>query len=84
MVEFEHLTYILARDRDYLDRMIPEHEAADFTGYTVRALQNWRLRGGGPKFIKVSGRSVRYRRRDLIEWAESLLVASTTEAANDN
>tara|TARA_R110002124_G_scaffold155710_1_gene322876 strand:+ start:5454 stop:5648 length:195 start_codon:yes stop_codon:yes gene_type:complete len=64
--------------------MIPEHEAADFTGYTVRALQNWRLRGGGPKFIKVSGRSVRYRRRDLIEWAESLLVASTTEAANDN
>tara|TARA_R110000782_G_scaffold243708_1_gene330445 strand:- start:236 stop:490 length:255 start_codon:yes stop_codon:yes gene_type:complete len=84
MVKFEYITQTLARDPDYLDRMIAEDEAARFIGYTVRALQNWRLRGGGPKFIKVSGRSVRYRRRDLIEWAESLLVASTTEAANDN
>ncbi len=83
-MHFQHLSETLARDPDYLDRMITEDEAAHFIGYTVRALQNWRLRGGGPKFIKVSGRSVRYRRRDLIEWAESLLVASTTEAANDN
>ena len=63
----------------YLDRMIDEHKAADFLGYTIRALQNWRVRGGGPKFVKVSGRSIRYRRRDLIEWAEGLLVASTSE-----
>lgn len=83
-MQFQHLTENLSRDPDYLDRMIDEHEAGRFTGYTIRALQNWRLRGGGPKFIKVSGRSVRYRRRDLIEWAESRLVASTTEAANDN
>ena len=84
MASFEHLTENLGRDPDYLDRMIAEDEAAHFTGYTTRALQNWRLRGGGPKFVKVSGRSVRYRRRDLIEWAESLLVASTTEAANED
>jgi len=84
MTAFQHITENLARDPDYLDRMIDEHEAGKFIGYTIRALQNWRLRGGGPKFIKVSGRSVRYRRRDLIEWAESRLVASTTEAANDN
>jgi len=81
MTEFEHISNNLARDPDYLDRMIPEGEASSFTGYTVRALQNWRLKGGGPKFVKVSGRSIRYRRRDLIEWAESLLVASTSEAA---
>lgn len=77
---FEHISDNLARDADYLDRMIDEHKAADFLGYTIRALQNWRVRGGGPKFVKVSGRSIRYRRRDLIEWAEGLLVASTSEA----
>lgn len=77
---FQHLTDNLGRDADYLDRMINEEEAAAFLGYTIRALQNWRVRGGGPKFIKVSGRSIRYRRRDLIEWAEGLLVASTSEA----
>ena len=48
-------------DPDHLDRLISENEAAQFLGYTVRALQNWRLRGGGPKFVKVSSRSVRYR-----------------------
>jgi len=79
---FEHLTENLGRDADYLDRMIDEHKAADFLGYTIRALQNWRVRGGGPKFVKVSGRSIRYRRRDLIEWAEGLLVASTSEAGH--
>ncbi len=77
---FEHISKDLSHDPDYLDRMINEHKAADFLGYTIRALQNWRVRGGGPKFVKVSGRSIRYRRRDLIEWAEGLLVASTSEA----
>ncbi|MZR30236.1 DNA-binding protein [Sneathiella sp. DP05] len=62
--------------------MINERVAADFLGYTVRALQNWRVRGGGPDFVKVSSRSIRYRRRDLIAWAESLLVANTTQADN--
>lgn len=70
-------------DPDYLSRMINETEAAEYIGHSKRALQNWRVRGGGPKFIKVSGRSVRYRRLDLNEWAESKLVASTSEVAND-
>ena len=78
-MQFQHLTENLSRDADYLDRMIDETKAADFLGYTIRALQNWRVRGGGPKFVRVSGRSIRYRRRDLIEWAEGLLVASTSE-----
>jgi hypothetical protein len=72
----EHIT---ARDPDYFDRLIAEGEAARFVGYTIRALQNWRVRGGGPLFIKVSARSVRYRRRDLIAWAEGKLVKSTSE-----
>ena len=64
---------------DLNDRLIPEAAAAAFLGYTVRALQNWRVRGGGPQFIKVSSRSVRYRRRDLIAWAEGLLKNNTSE-----
>ena len=82
LTSFQYLNDNLARDPDYLDRMMDENSAAEFIGYTVRALQNWRVKGGGPKFVKVSGRSIRYRRRDLIEWAESLLVASTSEASH--
>ncbi|WP_417239480.1 helix-turn-helix transcriptional regulator [Celeribacter halophilus] len=68
------------RDPDYYDRLIDEKEAANYLCYSVRALQNWRVRGGGPLFIKVSGRSVRYTRRDLQEWINAKRVANTTTA----
>lgn len=67
-----------AQDPDHLDRLIPERDAADFLGYTTRALQNWRLRGGGPYFLKVSKRSIRYRRRDLNDWVESKIAKNTS------
>jgi hypothetical protein len=62
-----------------LGRLLNEHEAAAFLGYTTRALQNWRLRGGGPVFVKVSDRSIRYRHRDLVAWIEARLRTSTTD-----
>ena len=67
------------RDPDYLDRLINENEAATFLGYSVRSLQGWRVRGDGPHFVSVSKRSVRYRRRDLIEWSESRIRTSTSD-----
>lgn len=67
------------QDPDYLDRLINEHEAAKYLGYTIRALQNWRLRGGGPVFVKVSARSIRYRRRDLQAWVEAHLRSNTSD-----
>jgi Helix-turn-helix domain len=67
-------------EADHLDRLVNEIVAADFLGYSVRALQNWRVRGGGPMFVKVSARSIRYRRRDLIAWSEAKLVPHTSAA----
>ena len=78
---FQHISENLSRDPDYLDRLINEIEAAHFLGYGARCLQNWRIRGGGPAFIKVSGRSIRYRRRDLIEWSEDHRVSHTSKLA---
>lgn len=69
----------LKSDPAYLDCLITEQEAAKFLGYTVRALQNWRVRGGGPKFVRVSSRSIRYRRRDLNTWIEERLCSNTSE-----
>ncbi|MBI3441223.1 MAG: helix-turn-helix domain-containing protein [Proteobacteria bacterium] len=56
-----------------------ENQAAAFLGYSPRALQKWRGCGSGPKFVKVSGRSIRYRRKDLIQWAEENIVSNTGE-----
>lgn len=67
---------------DYLDRLMNENEAAAFLSYSVRALQNWRVRGGGPKYVKVSARSIRYRRRDLIAWVDERTYYNSTQAAS--
>ncbi len=42
-------------------------------------LEQWRLKGKGPRFIKV-GRCVRYRMKDLEDYIDRMTVSSTTEA----
>jgi hypothetical protein len=37
--------------------------------------------GGGPCFVKISGRMIRYRRRDLNAWSEARLRANTSQDA---
>jgi predicted DNA-binding transcriptional regulator AlpA len=59
--------------------LVNEREAASILCYSVRALQNWRHRGGGPDFVKVSSRSVRYRRTDLEKWIAARTVSNTSQ-----
>jgi predicted DNA-binding transcriptional regulator AlpA len=62
-----------------IDVALNEHQAADFLGISVRTLQAWRVRGGGPRYVKL-GRSVRYQHRELVSFQQSHTVGSTTEA----
>ena len=61
------------------DALETERQAAHLLGGTTRALQKWRATGTGPYFVRISSRCVRYRRRDLISWAEARLKSSTAE-----
>jgi predicted DNA-binding transcriptional regulator AlpA len=61
------------------DSALTENQAAEFLGMSVRTLQAWRVRGGGPPYVKI-GRAVRYRRRTLVAFQEQHTVTSTTEA----
>jgi len=56
-----------------------EMQAAMFLGISVRTLQAWRVRGGGPPYVKI-GRAVRYQRRQLVAFQTANTVTSTTEA----
>ncbi|MBW0159706.1 helix-turn-helix domain-containing protein [Sedimentimonas flavescens] len=67
-----------ARVSNYWDGFIAEVEAADFLCQSVRTLQKWRVTGFGPQFYK-PGRSVRYRRRDLRDWAEARRHGNTSQ-----
>lgn len=55
------------------DDLLNEVEASDLLRISVRTLQSWRCKGIGPRFIRV-GRSIRYRRGDLLDWTQSNTV----------
>lgn len=56
-------------------------EAAQYLKLGKPTLDRYRTVGGGPRFAKISGGAVRYRRADLDAWLESKLLNSTSEAA---
>lgn len=68
---------------DYWYSLIPEYNAAEFIDQKVRTLQDKRQRGGGPKYVRISARCVKYRRIDLKEWADNLLRKSTSDTGED-
>ena len=63
------------------DTLLTERQAARMLAVTTRALQAWRYRGGGPPFIRISSRLIRYRQCDLHEWIASKMCRSTSEYA---
>ena len=66
-------------DADYWHGLINEELAARFLGCSVRSIQGWRYRGGGPRYCRLSGRNIRYRRIDCYLWAEEHIRTSTSD-----
>lgn len=66
-------------ETENLDQLLTEKEAAALICYSPRALQNWRVRGGGPAYVKVSARSIRYQRRDVLKWIEDRKQLNTAQ-----
>jgi hypothetical protein len=60
------------------ERKVARKVAADRLGVSDRTLENWAVRGGGPRFIK-AGRRVVYRIRDLDDWAAARERLSTSD-----
>ena len=64
------------------DDLLTENQTSQLLNYSPRTLAAWRYRGGGPPFVRVSGKSVRYRRADLRNWIERRTIASTRRPAS--
>lgn len=54
-------------------------EAAIFLNSTVRTLENWRVRGGGPAFTRLGTKTVRYHVDDLRNWMRERRVSGGGE-----
>jgi hypothetical protein len=62
------------------DELLTETEAAQLRRQSIRTLQVERQHGTGCSFVKL-GRSVRYRRSDVLQFIAANVKTSTTEAA---
>jgi excisionase family DNA binding protein len=63
---------------NYRGRLLTESEVADLLKISVRTLQAWRVRGGGPGFLKI-GRAVRYSLNEIEEWLAATQRRSTSD-----
>jgi hypothetical protein len=57
--------------------------AADLLGVSARTLEGFRVRGGGPRFVKIGG-AVRYRLASLEEYLRHQERASTSDPGQKN
>jgi predicted DNA-binding transcriptional regulator AlpA len=60
--------------------LLDERAAAAALGVTPRALQEWRRRGEGPQYVRISRRCIRYRPEDLKDWAADRLRTTPENA----
>lgn len=61
--------------------VLTEAEAARLVRLSPRTMQRLRLEGGGPRFVKLTARSIGYAIADLQAWVHQRSVASTSAAA---
>ncbi len=66
-------------DAGFWFSLIDEEAAAAFLDLSVRSMQGYRYKGGGPRFVRISSRCVKYRRVDCREWSETKLRTSTSD-----
>lgn len=61
------------------DVLLTEQQAATLMNVNPRTLQKWRVKGGGPLFVRISRRCIRYRPKDITDWTQNRVKSSTSE-----
>lgn len=69
-------------EAEFLVKQVGSDKAANLLDISERTLEKWRREGGGPKFIRISHKLVRYRICDLREFQESRLRENNIAAVS--
>jgi len=63
------------------DEVLDTKSAARFVLLSERTLEGFRVKGGGPPYLKATKKSIRYFKSDLVRWLESNRRVSTSDGA---
>ena len=64
--------------------LLTQGQVACLVGVSEKAMEGWRYKGGGPPYIRISSRCIRYRRADLEAWLDSRTRISTSDSGEGN
>lgn len=64
-----------------MEKLLKIEDVVEMTGLSGAHLAQLRYRGSGPKFLKLTARTVRYRLGDVQTWLESTARTRTDEVA---
>ncbi|CAN5416087.1 hypothetical protein BH10BDE1_BH10BDE1_27860 [soil metagenome] len=56
-------------------------QAAEYLATSERFLEIRRMKGGGPQYIRVSAKTIRYRQSDLDSWIAERVRSNTSQNA---
>lgn len=62
--------------------LLCQDDVASILGVSARTLEDWRLRGGGPPYIVISRRCIRYELTDLTAWLRGRSANNTSQAGD--
>lgn len=62
-----------------MEALLNPTAAAKALSISIKTLEAMRLRGNGPKWVRVSSRRVAYRPADIREWVDGRVYSSTSE-----
>lgn len=54
-------------------------QLSQLLGVPVPTIATWRHNGNGPRFLRLGGRVIRYRKTDVLRWIASSVVETTGE-----
>jgi predicted DNA-binding transcriptional regulator AlpA len=70
----------LAQGDNYADvELFTEVHLAQLLQTSKSALQHWRFKGIGPRFLKLGSRWIRYSRKDVGEWIAGLAASQASK-----
>jgi len=61
------------------EALLTEQQAASLLNVNPRTMQKWRIQGGGPRFVRMSRRCIRYWPKDIRDWVQNRIKSSTSE-----
>ena len=64
------------------DDLLDTRQVADWLGVSIQWVEIGRSKNYGPKFTRMSARSIRYLRGDVLKWLKARTHASTAEYSN--